>query len=199
MKNTSLLFIVMLLFGFLHRGSAQLCGTPHLSFTRGIISDTNPVPSRHPIPQADIAMTAPEQPAAPALLVGTERTFFAPDFRSMQQYKVSAVLRGVGNFCYVFVEDTEWNTRVTAATVQGIIHAFDTAVPSNPQRGIYLTLTAHFGAPPDIDGNGRIILLLLNIRDKDHATQFTAGFLQSSRSESRCTQASRISWISYSQ
>ena len=167
---------MLLLFGFLYGSSAQICGTPHLSFTRDVIPDTSPVRDRHPIPQADIAMTAPQQPAAPALLVGTERTFFAPDFRSMQQYTVSAVLRGVGNFCYVFVEDTEWNTRVTAATVQRIIRVFDVAVPSNPQRGIYLTLTEHFGVPPDIDGNGRIILLLLNIRDKDHASQFTAGF-----------------------
>ena len=177
MKTIGLLSVaILLLLGFPYGSSAYLCGTPHLSFTRDIIPDSSPVTGRNPNPQADIAMTAPGLPAAPALLVGTERTFFAPDFRSMQQYAVSAVLRGVGNFCYVFVEDTEWNTRVTAATVQGIIRAFEVAVPADPQRGIYLTLTEHFGVPPDIDGNGRIILLLLNIRDKDHASQFTAGF-----------------------
>lgn len=177
MKNIRLLFIViLLLFGVLSGSSAHLCGTPQLSFTRDVVPDTDPVTGRNSILQADTAMSAPGLPAAPALLVGTERTFFAPDFRSMQQYTVSAVLRGVGNFCYVFVEDTEWNTRVTTATVQGIIRAFDAAVPSDPQRGIYLTLTEHFGVPPDIDGNGRIILLLLNIRDKDHGSQFIAGF-----------------------
>ena len=177
MKNMRLLFVaILMLFGVLYGSLAHLCGTPQLSFTRDVIPYTGPVTGRNPIPQSDIAMTAPELPAAPALLVGTERTFFAPDFRSMQQYAVSAVLRGVGSFCYVFVEDSEWNTRVTAATVQAVIRAFDAAVPSDPQRGIYLTLTKHFGIPPDIDGNGRIILLLLNIRDKDHASQFTAGF-----------------------
>ena len=170
---------MLLLLGFPFGSLAYLCGTPQLSFTRDGIRDADrlqlPLPDSEGVPQTNIGMTAPEFPAAPALLVGTERTFFAPDFRSMQQYTVSAVLRGVGNFCYIFVEDTEWNARVTAATVQAIIRAFDAAVPSDPQRGIYLTLTELFGAPPDIDGNGRIILLLLNIRDKDQA-QYTAGF-----------------------
>ena len=182
-KDTRLLFIAMLLLlSFPDRSSAYLCGTPQLSLTKDGISDTDrlqpSLPNSERVPETNIGMTAPGLPAPPALLVGTERTFFAPDFRSMQQYTVSAVLRGVGNFCYVFVEDTEWNARVTEPTVQAIIHAFDTAVPSNPQRGIYLTLTELFGAPPDIDGNGRIILLLLNIRDKDQA-QFTAGFFNS--------------------
>ena len=173
MKDITLLFIAMLLLlGYPFGSLAYLCGTPELSFTRDVSYDADTL--QPPLPP--FGMTAPGLPAAPALLVGTERTFFAPDFRSMQQYNVSAVLRGVGNFCYVYVEDTEWNTRVTPATVQSIIRAFDVAVPADPQRGIYLTLTEAFGTPPDIDGNGRIILLLLNIRDKDNTGQFTAGF-----------------------
>lgn len=170
MQNIKLLFIAtLLLLGFPFGSLAYLCGTPQLSFTRDVNYGADTL-------QAPFGMTAPGLPAAPALLVGTERTFFAPDFRSGQQYNVSAVLRGVGNFCYVFVEDTEWKTRVTAATVQSIIRAFDVAVPADPQRGIYLTLTEPFGTPPDIDSNGRIILLLLNIRDKDNTGQYTAGF-----------------------
>lgn len=176
MKHIVLLLTAMLLLLGLPLGSsAYVCGTPELSF-RDTHTFHLPLPAATTDAEAPTAMTAPGLPAAPALLVGTERTFFAPDFRSMQQYAVSAVLRGVGNFCYVFVEDTEWNTRVTAATVQAIIRAFDAAVPTNPQRGIYLTLTEIFGAPPDIDRNGRIILLLLNIRDKDNGDQYTAGF-----------------------
>ena len=54
--------------------------------------------------------------------------------------------------------------------------AFDVATPANPQRGIYSTLVDLFGAPPDIDGNGKVILLLLNIRDTNHANRYTAGF-----------------------
>ena len=170
----SVIGTVLLLLGYLSIGGihadAYLCGTPHLS---------KHVREATPAPQPGFLLghrTAPALPAAPALPIGTERTFFAPDFRSMQQYTVSAVLRGVGSFCYVFVEEAEWNTRVTARTVQAMIRAFDTATPANPQQGIYPTLTNFFGAPPDIDGNGRIILLLLNIQDARAANRYTAGF-----------------------
>ncbi len=126
-------------------------------------------------PENAPARTAPGAPAV--LPIGTERTFFVPDFRSLQQYTVSAVLQGIGNFCYIFVEGTEWNTRVNTGTVQALIRAFDAATPANPQQGIYDTLTQHFGAPPDIDANGKIILLLLNIRDAaGGGGRYTAGF-----------------------
>ena len=123
-----------------------------------------------------LAPTAPVHPAAPALPIGTERTFFAPDFRSMQQYTVPAVLRGVGQFCYVYVEETEWERRVTRRTVDAILRAFEETTPAGP-RGIYATVTELFGAPPDVDANGRVILLLLNIRDRAEGTgSYTAGF-----------------------
>lgn len=165
------LLVMLLLLGGTYKSSAYICGTPHLSSPKASFRTDTPqqlLPPRNP--------TAPALPAAPALPIGTERTFFAPDFRSMQQYTVSAVLRGVGSFCYVFVEEAEWNTRVTPRTVQAIIRAFDAATPANPQQGTYATLTKFFGAPPDIDGNGRIILLLLNIRDAHGVNQYTAGF-----------------------
>ncbi|MDE0556627.1 MAG: hypothetical protein OXI24_20640, partial [Candidatus Poribacteria bacterium] len=77
MKKIMLLFIAMLLpLGLPLGSSAYVCGTPALKAGWQIGSEEgwNEAPS------------APELPAAPALLVGTERTFFAPDFRSMQQY-----------------------------------------------------------------------------------------------------------------
>lgn len=173
MRNFTVPFSIfmLLLSGWLPCQSSEgyLCGTPHLSFIKkGLRGSTQNSPDEN--------MLRPLVPSAPTLLIGTERTFFAPDFRSLQQYTVSAVLRGVGRFCYVYVEASEWNTRVTAETVQSIVHAFDASTPANPQRGIYQTLTQPFGAPPDIDGNGKVILFLLNIRDANHVDQYTAGF-----------------------
>ena len=171
---------MLLLFGPPSQSSAYLCGTPQLSgakapFRPFSVTDRNPDANTMP-PHLPNNLTAPGLPAAPALPIGTERTFFVPDFRSRQQYTVSAVLRGIGNFCYIFVEEAEWDTRVTAETVASIVHAFDIATPANPRQGIYATLTGFFGLPPDIDENGRVILLLLNIQDANHASQYTAGF-----------------------
>ena len=166
---------MLLLLGSPCQSSAYFCGTPQLADTkmpfRPFPTGVNTMP-----PHLPNNLTAPALPAAPALPIGTERTFFVPDFRSMQQYTVSAVLRGIGSFCYIFVEEAEWNTRVTAETLASIVHAFDVATPANPQQGIYPTLTELFGLPPDIDENGRIILLLLNIQDANHTSQYTAGF-----------------------
>ena len=177
MKNTIVLFTLMLLlFGSPVQGAAYRCGTPLLSDPQmpfRAFPTTDGDPGANTMPPH-----LPSNPTAPALAlpIGTERTFFVPDFRSMQQYTVSAVLRGIGNFCYIFVEEAEWNTRVTAETVASMVHAFDAATPANPTQGIYRTLTGFFGPPPDIDENGRIILLLLNIRDANHTDQYTAGF-----------------------
>ena len=173
MKNITRLFtLVLLLFGASSESSVSyFCGTPRLSGIRGSLPDAN---TTHPSPPG--GLTLPALPTAPALPLGVKRTFFAPNFRSMQQYAVPAVLRGVGSFCYIFVEETEWNTRVTPETVQSILRAFDVATPAHPQRGIYPTLADSFGTPPDIDGNGKVILLLLNIQDTRHIGQYTAGF-----------------------
>ena len=178
MKNIITLSILMLLLlGVPGRGSAFRCGTPELKEHFRLFSATDTDPGANTLPpHLPSNPTAPALPAAPALPIGTERTFFVPDFRSMQQYTVSAALRGIGSFCYIFVEEAEWNTRVTAETVASIVRAFDVATPANPQQGIYPTLTGFFGVPPDIDENGRIILLLLNIQDANHADQYTAGF-----------------------
>lgn len=166
MKTFSFFFITTVLMQLIQPSLAFRCGTP--VFKAGL--------QGAPIGMEGLAPTAPAHPAAPALPIGTERTFFAPDFRSMQQYAVPAVLRGVGQFCYLYVEETEWERRVTRRTVDAIIRAFEETTPAGP-RGIYATVTELFGAPPDVDANGRVILLLLNIRDRAGVTAgYTAGF-----------------------
>ncbi len=119
--------------------------------------------------------TAPAHPAAPAHPIGFQRNFFAIDFAKKQQYIIHATLRASGHHCYIFVEDSEWPEKVTAQMVQMLHKAFDTATPADPRRGIYETLTAYLGTPPDIDKNGKVILLLLNIRDAA-AHHTTAGY-----------------------
>ncbi len=170
------LFFVLLLLMCPQPSVAFRCGTP--AFKTPLQTAATGAERRARPLQREDAPSAPGQ-VQPALPVGTERTFFAPDFRSMQQYTVSAVLRGVGRFCYVYVEAAAWEGRVTPRTVETLIHAFDEATPAGP-RGIYPTLTAVFGVPPDVDENGRVILLLLNIRDAaDVSGHYTAGFFNS--------------------
>ena len=76
--------------------------------------------------------------------------------------KTTATLRAEGPRCYIYVEDSEWNRgAVTEPHVQTLLNAFENETPNYPRRGIYDVVAADFGQPPDMDGNNRIILLIL--------------------------------------
>ena len=138
------------------------CGTPFLK--EGLVLPPSP----------DLG-TAPRHPAAPALTVGFQRSFFAIDFARKQQYSINATLRASGTHCYIFVEDSEWQTHITTPTVQSVQRTFDSATPADPRRGIYDILTEDFGTPPDVDENDKVIILLLNILDRN-TSYSTAGY-----------------------
>ena len=52
------------------------------------------------LPPSDLG-TAPKHPAAPALNIGFQRSFFAIDFARKQQYSISATLRASGTHSYI--------------------------------------------------------------------------------------------------
>lgn len=99
------------------------------------------------------------------------------------QYQVPSTCRAVGTNCYVFVEDTEWGTdRVDQDAVNAIVEAFDNSTPADAPNndGIYNVDTRIFGAPPDVDNDPRIILLILDIRDGwDGSGSYVAGYFYS--------------------
>jgi len=103
-------------------------------------------------------ISAPVRPSPlPAPRLGERREFFALDLQKGRQYITSATLRGIGKHCYIFVEDKQWNRTVTLLAVELLKKAFD--------GRIYERVTNAFGTPPDIDGDPRIYILLLDIPD----------------------------------
>lgn len=76
-------------------------------------------------------------------------TFWTYDFATGGEYQITAYRAGVGEFCVVYLEQGQ-----SAADVEETIEAFD--------NKIYPTETAMFSAAPDIDGNGRILILGLD-------------------------------------
>lgn len=141
-------------------------GTPYFYEHFGpVLKDTSEVPS------------APARPNAPQLVLGDRKEFFAVNFNTHEQYIVQSTLRAIGEFCYIFVEDSQWLRTVNEETVRLVRRAFDDETPADPNRGIYEIETELFGAPPDIDGDQRIYLLLLDIRDRaTRGSNFVAGF-----------------------
>jgi hypothetical protein len=114
--------------------------------------------------------------------VGDTRTWSAVNMAvsSRPNYSVPSTCRAVGTHCYIFVENSQWNNRVTQTEVNAVREAFDNKTPANPSKGIFETVVETFGEPPDVDSDPKIIILLLDIRDGyDGDGGFIAGYFSS--------------------
>jgi hypothetical protein len=105
--------------------------------------------------------------AAWNFIVGSTHDWWATDLSGSNQfeYKVPSTCRKVGTNCYIFVEDAQWNSRVNQEAVDSVQAAFDSRTPADPAKGIYQTDTDVFGSPPNFDGDPKIIILILDIKD----------------------------------
>ena len=98
--------------------------------------------------------------------VGSAKSWYADDLTNGSRYQVPSTCRAVGTNCYVFVEDASWSAgKVTQAGVDSVVKAFDQKTPMDAAKGIYQIDVETFGNSPDVDGDSRIIILILDIRD----------------------------------
>ncbi len=100
-----------------------------------------------------------------SFVVGSTHTWKAQTFGTTTWYDVPSTCRAIGTHCYVFVEDASWGTRATQAAVDSVMNAFDNHTPANASKGVYEMDVNTFGTPPDIDGDSRIVILILDIND----------------------------------
>ncbi len=110
--------------------------------------------------------------------VGTQKNWYAQDLTTNGFYSDPTTCRGIGKNCYVFVEDSAWTAgHVNQNAVDQIINAFDNTTPADPTKGVYEMDVNTFGNPPDVDGDPKIIIVILNIRDGFKGSGgFTAGY-----------------------
>jgi len=91
----------------------------------------------------------------PVHTVGSTMTFWAWDLTVMPPIwiQVPATCRAVGDHCYVFVADDQWNVNMDQNDVDLVEIAWDDATVGDPSRGIYELDTTTFGLPPDSHDN----------------------------------------------
>jgi hypothetical protein len=102
----------------------------------------------------------------PSPAVGDTMTFWAWDLTVMPPpwIQVPATCRAVGEYCYVFVADDQWNVNMDATDVAEVVLRFDQATLADPTRGIYETDTEAFGPPPDtIDNDPKIYIFYMGL------------------------------------
>lgn len=121
------------------------------------------------------------QKAAWNFQVGTTVTWKAINFQSNSYYSVPSTCRKVGTNCYIFVEDAIWDVSVNQDAVNSVAEAFDSKTPADPNRGIYEINVETFGDPPNVDGDLKIILFILDIKDNyaGPGSGYVAGYFSS--------------------
>lgn len=102
--------------------------------------------------------------------------WYASDFVTNAFYSVPSTCRAVGTNCYIFVEDALWETKVNQVAVDSVREAFDNRTPANPNKGIYQTDVDVFGNPPNVDGDSKIIILILDIKDGYSGGGYVGGY-----------------------
>ncbi len=99
--------------------------------------------------------------------VGDTRQFFTYDFVGQRYVQKNFVLRHVGSRSEVWVETAEFDpAKVTQAVVDELATALETATPAasvDPAKGIMENNTSVFGARPNVNGTGRVYMLIYKI------------------------------------
>ena len=132
-----------------HAQVAPRCGTSVLQQMRGTV----------------------ERPAAKGVLEassfeeGDSLGLWAFDFLGYAFYPIETTCRFVGERCYVFVEDAQWEVFLGKEQVRSLAAGFEEKTPADPNRGIYDLDSGAFGSPVDRDGDDRIFIVVLDIQD----------------------------------
>ena len=100
--------------------------------------------------------------------IGQAESFFTIDLTTGEFITILAELRGIAATTAVYVEAAQWGTRVDETDVDRVLEAFEQATPPgsvSPGEGISRIIDTRFGPPSDVDGDGRVHILILDIRD----------------------------------
>ena len=124
----------------------RICGTRWLEQHRASFST--------PAPKAVSA----SQESGP-IEVGTQLAFYVPTEFVLKL----ATCRYKGTHCYIFVEESQWDIIAAQPDVDKLGALFDTATPTDPERGVFEIAVDAFGEPADEDGDPRIFILILDL------------------------------------
>lgn len=140
-------------------------------------NELRPISGTHLIPRPSPASSSKRQ-VQPSFQVGDPLTVSAFSFQLLgARYQTTTTCRFVGTNCYIFVEDEVWGTsRVSQAGIDDLADAFDNSSAANPSRGIYDITTSIFGPAPDVDGDPRVVIVLLDILDSPFTGTTVIGY-----------------------
>ncbi|MBT3604198.1 MAG: hypothetical protein HN521_14170 [Candidatus Latescibacteria bacterium] len=153
-----------------HRSAYRVFYTAFLFiifFITAAQADPIPISGTHLLPRTEV----PYHPVAkiqstPVFQVGDALTIPAFSFQFLGgHYQTTVTCRLVGDNCYILVEEEIWQSRVSQSDIESLAQAFDQSTPRDSTRGIFDISTSIFGDPPDVDGDPRILIAIIDILD----------------------------------
>ena len=93
--------------------------------------------------------------------VGDTQSFWSWFFFDMPPawIQTPSTCQAVGEHCYIFVADSEWNVNMTQADVDTVLAHFEEHTIAFPDQGIYDLNTEYFGPVPDeLDNDPKMII-----------------------------------------
>lgn len=110
----------------------------------------------------DHLRTTPTREPPDTVYVGAEWDWYIWDLSGMPAADLlPCTVRGMGEYCYVVVENSQWNVTVNQEDVDIVVERFNNSSPGPlPDKGIYEINTEAFGDPPDaLDNDPKIYIL----------------------------------------
>jgi hypothetical protein len=101
-----------------------------------------------------------------------------------------ATCRFAGEHAYIFVEDSLWDVLVVQPDIDKLGALFDRATPADSTRGIYEMATDAFGAVPDVDGDPRVFIFVIDMPEDILIRAFR-------RMLTRASAATRSIWMPF--
>ncbi|MGC9384976.1 MAG: InlB B-repeat-containing protein, partial [Kosmotogaceae bacterium] len=122
-----------------------------------------------PLPDnADTSNLAKPQDFIVASL-GDTKTFWARDFSTNEDYQITATLQYSGDHCEVWAENPE---EITSGKAAELGSEFDNT--------IYPLITEYFYSPSDVNKDGKVAILAIDIRDNfDNTGAYVGGYFYS--------------------
>jgi hypothetical protein len=104
--------------------------------------------------------------------VGDRRSFKTYNFATTSYETHEFELIAIGELALIWVERSEFGEgKVTQPRVMELLESLDTSTPErsyNPNQGIFANNRAIFGPAPNVDGTGKVTILITNVKSEDN-------------------------------
>lgn len=119
-----------------------------------------------------------ESCAQDSVVPGDTKTFWSWNLSVMppQWIQVPATCRAVGDSCYIFVADDQWNVHMTQENVDTVLAHFEHHTLVNPSQGIVQLDVEHFGDLPDEIDNDRHVYIFYSALGSYNGISFDGYF-----------------------